>query len=307
MKLKRFLLNNSGGMAVMFSIAMVPLLIAAGVATDIAHKGSVATLLQSATDAAAIAGANAKNAWGSDAASKLKIKKIVADFVTANAGTEALTNITTIDSGTDKITGVFYVRLTGKVDTTFMSLAGYKTMEVAASSEVDLGGQALEVALVLDNTASMSSEGRLDALKSSAKSLVDTLIKGKPANGYLKIGIVPFADYVNVGLSNRNANWMDVPKDSSTVQNICNVTYPNAVASNCHDEKGTWNNDGVPTPYTYQVCDWNYGKAVTVCANQTYTNQWLARGPSLWILELARFQNLILESKTPAARKRLQS
>jgi Flp pilus assembly protein TadG len=274
MKLKRFLNNSDGGLAVMFSLALVPLMVAAGVAMDMSRKAATDTLLQGATDAAAFAGASAKNSWGSGAAADAKVEQLVKDYLASNGANDALNSISTIDAGLDPKTGMFAVRMTGKIDTTFMSLVGFSTMDVGAYSEVDIGGQALEVALVLDNTASMSSEGRMDALKSSSKALVDKLMTAKSATGYLKIGIVPFADYVNVGMSNRNAPWMNVPKDSSTVQNVCSVTYPNAVSSNCHDEKGTWNNDGVPTPYTYQVCDWDYGKSETTCADQTYYNKW---------------------------------
>ncbi len=272
MNMKRFLSDNNGGMAVMFSIALVPLLVAAGVATDFARKANVETILQSATDAATIAGVAGKAKWGSSA--KDKIEKLVADYLKANGADNAVKSMVVEQQGLNNKSSLFQVKVSGSVDTTFMSLVGFRTMDVSASSEVDMGGQALEVALVLDNTASMNSEGRLVALKASSKSLVDTLFKAKPENGYLKVGIVPFADYVNVGMSNRNASWMNVPPDSSKVQNVCSVTYPNATSSNCHDEKGSWNNDGVPTPYTYQVCDWNNGNPVTKCSDQTFENKW---------------------------------
>lgn len=270
--MKRFIPNSNGGMAIMFSIAIIPLMVAAGAAMDFVRKTNVETLLQGATDSAAIAGVAGKAKWGPSA--KGKVEKLVKDFLKANGADNAVNAMVVEQSGLNGKSSLFQVKVSGTVDTTFMSLVGYQTMKVTASSEVDIGGQALEVALVLDNTASMNSEGRLDALKASSKSLVDTLFKAKAENGYLKIGIVPFADYVNVGMSNRNASWMNVPPDSSKVQNVCNVSYPDAKSSNCHDEKGTWNNDGVPTPYTYQVCDWSYGKPVTTCSDQTYDNKW---------------------------------
>ncbi len=272
MKIQRFLSNSDGGMAVMFSIALIPLLVAVGVASDYARKTNTETLLQGATDAATIAGVAGKAKWGPSG--KAKIEQLVKDYLKANGAENAVNNMVVVQKGLTGNSTLFQVNVSGSVDTTFMSIVGYKTMDVSASSEVDMGGQALEVALVLDNTASMNSEGRLDALKASSKSLVDTLFKSKQPSSYLKIGIVPFADYVNVGMSNRNASWMNVPADSSKVQNVCSVTYPNAKSSNCHDEKGTWNNDGVPTPYTYQVCDWNYGNPVTTCADQTFENKW---------------------------------
>jgi von Willebrand factor type A domain len=121
----------------------------------------------------------------------------------------------------------------------------------------------------------MASEGRLDALKLSAKSLVTTVLSHKQASTYVKIGIVPFADYVNVGLSNRGSSWMNVPKDYTTTDpNYCSISYPDASSSNCHDAQGVWNNDGVPTKYTYQVCDWVMGNPVTTCSPQTYQHKW---------------------------------
>ena len=272
MSVKTFVSNSSGNVAVMLSIVAVPLLLGVGAATDILRQSNVMTKLQAAADAAAMAGGSLSLASKAKAA---KSKKAVEDFLSQNEAYKAIASGANVTSGVDTKTGNFFVKVSGKIDTTFMALAGYSSLDVTAYSEVNLGGQDLEVALVLDNTASMNSEGRLDSLKQASKSLVATLYENKPTNGYLKIGVVPFADYVNVGMSNRNASWMNVPKDTTTVvKNVCSITYPNATSSNCHWEKATYNNDGVPTPYTYQVCDWNYGNPKTVCSDQTVNNQW---------------------------------
>jgi Flp pilus assembly protein TadG len=268
---KSFFANASGASAIMFAIGAVPIVMAVGAATDILRMNDTQTLLQGATDAAALAGAN----FSSSAVDSAKVKQSVHDYLVANGALDILKTVGKLESGFDKSKSKFFVRLNGKIDTTFMSIAGYKTLNVGGYSEVAVGSQAIEIALVLDNTASMSSEGRLIALKSSAKDFVNTVLDNKPPGGYVKIGIVPFADYVNVGMGNRKASWMNVPPDTTTVQkNVCNVTYPNATSSNCHDEQGTYSNDGVPTPYTYQVCNWNMGAPVTVCADQTWDNKW---------------------------------
>ena len=62
--------------------------------------------------------------------------------------------------------------------------------------------------------------------------------------------LVPFAQYVNVGMANRNASWMAVPPDTTTTTIYqCWDTYPNAVKSNCRMVTYTGYDDGVP--YTY--------------------------------------------------------
>ena len=88
------------------------------------------------------------------------------------------------------------------------------------------------------------------------------------------MALVPFAQYVNVGMDNRYASWMDVPSDSSTTTTSCYDTYPNAVKSNCRMVTYSATNDGVPYTYTVEECDWDYGTAVGVCAPYTSTNTW---------------------------------
>lgn len=265
----KFFGNSNGNVAITFALAILPLAIGVGAAVDLMRQNDANTLLQAATDAAALAGAAAHS--NSDAA----VKKIVDDYIKANDGYNVMSSVSDVQINADTVGGVYSVRLRGKLNTSLMALAGLSTMDVGAYSEVTSGSQGTEIALVLDNTASMASEGRMVALKAAAKSLVDTVMTNKPANTYLKVGIVPFADYVNVSMSNRSAKWMNVPADwTETAKNVCSVSYPNATSSNCHDVQGVWNNDGVPTPYTYQVCDWVYGNPVTTCADQTYQHKW---------------------------------
>jgi Flp pilus assembly protein TadG len=266
MVFKSFLANKQGNVAMMFSLAAIPMLIATGAAIDMLRMSNTQTLLQASTDAAAIAGANVSKL------SPSKTTSLVNEYLTKEGALQAVLPGYTVKSGHDPKTGFFYVKMQGQINTTFMSLIGMATIDVDAYSEVDLGSQAMEVALVLDNTASMNSGGRLDALKVAGKSLVNSLFDTQPSGSYLKVGIVPFADYVNVGIANRTAPWMDVPADwTETIKNYPTVTYTGA--SGCHDEKGVWNNDGVPTPYTYQVCT-NPGTPTTTYSDVTYQHKW---------------------------------
>ena len=259
MRLKRFLRNSSGNMAIMFSLAAVPLLLAAGVASDLLRANNANTLLQAATDAAALAGAAGKK----NAMTEVQLKKIVDDYLLINRANKILKSVTVQKSAYDKKTGIFSVKLTGKIETTFVALAGYSTMDVIGYSEVELGSGALEIAMVLDTTGSMNAEGRLDALKAAATELVDKLLKNKSSDSYIKVGMVPFADYVNVGVSNRNKFWLNVAADTKKYE--CWDSYPNVTYSNCHMETVNGYNDGVPITYQQNVCDTNPGAVVKQC------------------------------------------
>jgi len=85
---------------------------------------------------------------------------------------------------------------------------------VTATTTVKRGQDApVELVMVLDTTGSMSGT-KLTTLKTAATSLVDKLTVGGTAN--VKIGVVPFAQYVNVGIANRSQPWISVPDDYST-------------------------------------------------------------------------------------------
>lgn len=266
-RIRSLLYNRSGNVAMMFAIAAVPLMIAAGAAVDMVRANNSETMLQNAADAAALAGASSSVMTGA------KLNEIVQNYVTSNDGYKALDKVRVVSWKLDKPNRKFQVRIEGTLNTTLMRLAGIDVMQLNAESQVDLGANGLEVALVLDNTGSMNSDNRLPTLKSSAKALVDEVLKDNGMT-YVKVGVVPFSEYVNVGLGNRTASWIDVPADTSTTAEVCSDTYPNAVASNCTSQTGTLYTDGQPSTYSYETCDWNYGTPVQVCSNQTTTQIW---------------------------------
>lgn len=72
----------------------------------------------------------------------------------------------------------------------------------------------LEVVLALDNTGSMSGT-KIDTLKSAAKELTKVVLGAVPADApkSVFIGLVPFADTVNVGNSALTRQWVSYPSE----------------------------------------------------------------------------------------------
>jgi Mg-chelatase subunit ChlD len=271
MNFKRFLKNTSGNMAILFSIAAIPVLVGAGVAVDSVRRNNANLALQAATDSAALAAVAGKKNGISDR----KVERAVKKYLAANNANIVVNSLAVKDFGFDVDKKIYHVKMTGKMKTSFMGMVGYPSMDIGAYSEVDVGSGALEVALVLDTTGSMNQQSRLDGLKVAAKDLVQTLFQDKDASAYLKVGVVPFANYVNVGLSNRNKTWLDVPADYQDPQS-CGNTYPNATYGNCHMVTSTWQScsgggDGVPPTCTTQTGSYNqcdvisYGDPVQQC------------------------------------------
>jgi len=153
------------------------------------------------------------------------------------------------------------VSATNKIPTYFAGIFGRSGLDIGTASSALYSNRNLDIALVLDTTFSMNGS-KMSSLKTAATNLVDTFDDFQ--NDNLRVSVVPFAQYVNVGLSRRNANWLDVPADE-----VINYTKRDVVSrSNCRNVRRRGNRDGVPTSWTARVCDNVYGAP--------YTAQWTA-------------------------------
>jgi Flp pilus assembly protein TadG len=196
-----FLKNTCGSAGIMVAAAAVPLMLSAGIAIDVVRMSQTRTVLQAAADAAAIAGATSKNL--SDA----NLDKVVKDYLKANGADAVLTQVNAMSQWTDTSNATFNVKIEGALNTSLMKLAGISSMDISVDSQVNLGQQSLELALVLDNTGSMSGV-KIQSLKAAAKELVRIIKSAKSDYATLKVALVPFSEYVNVGPANAAASWV---------------------------------------------------------------------------------------------------
>jgi Mg-chelatase subunit ChlD len=97
---------------------------------------------------------------------------------------------------------------TATMPTDFMGIMGYKNLNLSVSSTVAWGNSRLRVALALDNTGSMSSAGKMTALKTATKNLLTQLQGAAAKNGDVYVSIIPFSKDVNVDSVNYQANWI---------------------------------------------------------------------------------------------------
>ncbi len=193
--------DRSGSVATIFAVAMVPVLIAAGVGIDIARATSSRTALQDAIDATALAVAHLPASTSQD---DLEAKALL--WLNANLNNSALQNVQ-LDAALTN--GEAVLTATAAVPTTLTAIAGFPTVPVKAASTVKWGLGHVEVALVLDNTGSMSGT-KLSRLKAAAADLVTALSDSTDSNdpNALKISVVPFAAAVKVGSTYRGQTWL---------------------------------------------------------------------------------------------------
>ncbi|MEO3998757.1 hypothetical protein [Mesorhizobium sp. CAU 1732] len=177
------------------------------------------------------------------------------DIIAANRDPGRLrrATIASIETDADKVD----VTLDGEIPATFMSIAGYDRLLTSASAMAERAVMGnVEVALILDNTWSMSGKGasgvtKIDTLKTAARKLVNELLQTQ--DGAVRMGLVPYADYVNVGTKYRNASWLDVPADVKAVTSTCTrktVTRENQCIRNAPSYPCTKYSDGIPKAST---------------------------------------------------------
>jgi hypothetical protein len=92
---------------------------------------------------------------------------------------------------------------------------GGTSTTVSVTTDVLWGIKKLELALVLDNTGSMASSGKLAALKTASHNLLNTLQAAAKQPGDVKVAIIPFDRMVNIGAGFKDEFWIDY-----TVKNI---------------------------------------------------------------------------------------
>lgn len=190
--------DERGNVAITFALMLLPICGIMGLAVDYSTAIRVQGRLQASVDAAALAAVNARN---SSDQQRLALAESVFrnNFSPDSPSTAPEPNIVINGSAVT-------VSSTANVATSFSSLYGVEDMPVDASSHADVAnsGKKLEVGLMVDLTGSMgeyrNGEAKITSLKTAAGDLLDILLPKSGANDSLvKIGVAPFADYVNAG------------------------------------------------------------------------------------------------------------
>jgi Flp pilus assembly protein TadG len=195
---------NGANVTVTFALATLPMVGFVGAAVDYSRANSVKAAMQAASDSTALM--VSKIASG---LTQSEVQTKANDYFKALFNRPEATGLQI--TATYTTTGGNQVLLTATADvaTNFMGMVGVSQMKVGVDSQIKWGNSRLRVALVLDNTGSMQSDGKMAALKTATKSLLDQLKGAAVNNGDVYVSIIPFVKDVNVGKSNYNATWID--------------------------------------------------------------------------------------------------
>jgi Flp pilus assembly protein TadG len=204
----RFVGADEGNIAVIFCIALVPILGFVGAAIDYTRANSARSSMQAALDSTALM-LSKDLAEGTITTSQItaKAQAYFTALYTNNDAKSVAVNATYTASSS--LGSTIQVNGSGAVTTDFLKVAGFPNINFNSSSTAAWGNVRMRVAMALDNTGSMRDDGKMPAMQTAAKNLIDQLSTLSKTNGDIYISIIPFAKDVNVGASNYNQNWID--------------------------------------------------------------------------------------------------
>jgi Flp pilus assembly protein TadG len=217
-QLARFAGAEQGNIAVIFAIALVPVLTFVGAAIDYSRASRARSSMQAALDSTALmlsrdltAGTITPSQINQKAADYFK--GLFTDSDAADSAAKTRVQLTTTYTpATTSAAANILLQGSSYIDSMFMQIAGYPTLGFNTTSTATWGNVKMRVALVLDNTGSMAQNGKMTALKNAVAGnggLIDQLSKLSKNNGDVYISLIPFAKAVNVGASNYGQSWID--------------------------------------------------------------------------------------------------
>jgi Flp pilus assembly protein TadG len=206
MMLARFFKDRKGGVAPLLALSLVPIMGAVATSIDYSRAATVRSAMQSALDATGLI--LSKTAKDFDASTR---DQKATEYFNAVFHHPEAKNVAVKTGLTQPSEGSYKLALTGTatVDTVFGNIVGKSQIDLSANAEVLWGIKKLNLALALDNTGSMASDGKMAALKEAAHSLLTTLQGASRTPGDIKVSIIPFAVDVNVDTANVSADWID--------------------------------------------------------------------------------------------------
>jgi Flp pilus assembly protein TadG len=190
----RFLRDRRGNVAIIVALLIMPMLVLAGGATDLARYEAHRAQLQDGIDRAVLAAASLQQsvAVETTVSQYLKTLAFIDDVELDYAYS------TSLNARTIKVTATY------DMATGFLPLINIDTLPIVVEATAQEKRSNIEISLILDISGSMrfrepsTAPTRISLLRPAAKSFIDTILI--PANApTTSISIVPYAGSVNVG------------------------------------------------------------------------------------------------------------
>lgn len=197
--------DEGGNVAIIFGLVSTVLLLAVGIAIDLARTTNMHARIAAAADAATLA---AGRAMLDGKLSDGEVIELAKSYVHGNARNSRRSMFGTYGDpvvAIDRETGSVSIDVGVTVPTTAARISGVNELNAPVSVAAVFGQSDVEVAVALDVTGSMTEYGpdwkrKIDALKSSFETFVTKMLpEHKPDERKVRIAVAPYSSGVNLG------------------------------------------------------------------------------------------------------------
>jgi len=218
---RRFVGANDGNIAVIFTLAAIPVIGFVGAAIDYSRTNSARASVQTALDSTALMLSKDLSSGTITASQVPTVAQSYFAALYSNPDGKPVTTAgaigpvsATYTANNGQMGNTIQLSVTASVTTDFMKVlsSSLSTMNFTVGSTTAWGNAKMRVALVLDNTGSMVDNNKITALRNAVAGtggLIDQLSGLAQNPGDVYISVIPFAKVVNAGSANYGATWID--------------------------------------------------------------------------------------------------
>jgi Flp pilus assembly protein TadG len=194
-----FAQNREGSVAIVFGLSCIVLFGLVGLATDTSRYYNYTSQMQSALDAATLAGAKMLPDPSMDDTDVRKVIEANFDHSMSLAGI----NPKSVDAKNiviDRPTNTVVTEGSATLPVLFSGIVtGNTTQKVRLKSKVVFDRKVVELSMVLDITGSMNTGSKLADMKAAAKDVIDELYNASLDENSVRIALAPYSAAVNAG------------------------------------------------------------------------------------------------------------
>ncbi|WP_187640067.1 pilus assembly protein [Bosea sp. F3-2] len=201
--MRRFRRDQRGNVLVMAGFLTVPVIGIVGVTVDYSRASNARQALSSAIDSASLMAARDAQKL-TDAQLRDRIDSWIRDNLPASAKKE----FTGASVVIDRTARTIKISANANVETTVGRVVGSQYIPVASNSQSTWGTNKIELALVLDNTGSMSNSEKMTNLKAASKDLINIMKDAAIETDQIRISIVPFNTQVRIARTFKDQEWI---------------------------------------------------------------------------------------------------
>ena len=191
----RFNSDRAGNVGMIFAAMLVPVTSIIGMSVDFGRAMKMRTDLQTALDAAVLAGGREYQTSGDEDRAIARAETYLSRSFDDVAYTFVRKHVDPDESAIEMV-------VRAEVETTFLRILGEQAIDISAGSRADLSGAGrdmdLEIALMLDVTGSMGGQKIAD-LRDAASDLVEIILNGDRNGHTSRVAVVPFSEGVRPG------------------------------------------------------------------------------------------------------------